>query len=101
MYQSWIAVLYLENAKLAMEPRMGIRCMSQMPICANFFWNTWIRGGKILLEEVQGVRKEEEDLRPPNLKRLLKTIINVYGIYLFWSYFYKTDCACFRRSGSL
>ena len=75
---------------------MGIRYTSQMPVCANFFWNIWIRSRKILLEEVQGVRKEEEDLRPPNLKRLLKTIINVYGIYLFWSYFYKTDCAWFR-----
>jgi hypothetical protein len=83
-----------------MEPRMGIRYTSQMPVCANFFWNIWIRSRKILLEEVQGVRKEEEDLRPPCLRRLLKTIINVYGIYLFWSYFYKTDCAWFWQSGS-
>ena len=78
-----------------MEPRMGIRYTSQMPVCANFFWNIWIRSRKILLEEVQGVRKEEEDLKPPWLRQLYKTIINVNGIYLLWSGSYKTDCPCF------
>ena len=75
---------------------MRIQYGLRIVLCAKLFGNSRISRRKILLEEVQGVRKEEEDLRPPNLKRLLKTIINVYGIYLFWSYFYKTDCAWFR-----
>ena len=43
----------------------------------------------------RGVRKEEEDLKPPWLRQLYKTIINVNGIYLLWSGSYKTDSPCF------
>jgi len=39
---------------------------------AKFFCNIRIGRRKFLLEEVQGVRKEEEDLRPPWAKTALK-----------------------------